>query len=188
MQYTQHKHISALTKVIYMGFKLYDHVIIKKNRLLGQIIDIHCTNGITIYTVESDHKGDRIDADYHSEWPLFVCRVDDIEHCHSTVLGLKSQESEKFLRFFSLIQSAAAQQGAVFFAQAGDGHDYQTPDMECEDMMGWLIPNSAVSVFESIWNAGDPDDSWTQYFCWAVWHEDNGSLRIRFEHMTGAVP
>ena len=102
--------------------------------------------------------------------------------------GIKSQESHEFLRYFALIKSAAAQQSAVFFAQAGDGHDHKTPDMECEDMMGWLIPNGIVSIFEPIWNAGDPDDSWTPYFCWAVWYEENGSIQVRFEHMTGAVP
>ena len=54
--------------------------------------------------------------------------------------GLRTQESDKFNKFFSLIQDEAKKHNAIFFADAGDGHDLETPELECEDMMGWLIP------------------------------------------------
>lgn len=59
-------------------FDLYDHVKIKKNGVTGQIIDITKGANGTVYTVESDTKGKRADADYPSEWPLYDCKSDEI--------------------------------------------------------------------------------------------------------------
>ena len=46
--------------------------------------------------------------------------------------GLKTQESGKFNRFWTLIQAAAAQENCVFFGYAGEGRDFSTDDMEGE--------------------------------------------------------
>ena len=43
--------------------------------------------------------------------------------------GLRKQESAKFNNFFAVIQAEAKKQGSVFFADAGDGNDFQTPTM-----------------------------------------------------------
>lgn len=59
-------------------FDLYDHVKIKKNGVTGQIVDIRKGASGTVYTVESDTKGNRADADYSSEWPLYDCKPDEI--------------------------------------------------------------------------------------------------------------
>ena len=59
-------------------FDLFDHVKIKKNGVKGQIIDITKSANGTVYTVESDTKGKRDDADYPSEWPLYDCKADEI--------------------------------------------------------------------------------------------------------------
>lgn len=59
-------------------FDLYDHVKIKKNGVAGQIIDIRKGTNGTVYTVESDTKGKRADADYPSVWPLYECKSDEI--------------------------------------------------------------------------------------------------------------
>ena len=50
--------------------------------------------------------------------------------------GLRSQESERFNAYFSLIQDQTEKQGMVFFADAGDGRDFETETMEGEDMIG----------------------------------------------------
>ena len=97
-----------------------------------------------------------------------------------TMRGLRTQESEKFNKFFSLIQSEAEKKGAVFFADAGDGREFETPDIEGEDMMGWLIPNEKTGEFEPLWETSDVDDSWTDFFLWAVWANDNGKIKIQF--------
>lgn len=61
-----------------MMFELYEHVKIKRNGIVGQIIDITEGENGAIYTVESDTKGKRSDADYPSEWPMYDCKSDEI--------------------------------------------------------------------------------------------------------------
>lgn len=62
-----------------MAFELYEHVRIKKNNVTGQIIDITSGENGTVYTVESDTKGKRADADYPGEWPLYDCKSTEID-------------------------------------------------------------------------------------------------------------
>lgn len=97
------------------------------------------------------------------------------------MVGLRTQESEKFNRFFALIQAEAEKQKATFFADAGDGNEFETATMEGEDMMGWLIPDDKVKEFEPLWMSSDVDDDWTDFFKWAVWSEVNGKITIQFE-------
>ena len=61
-----------------MNFGLYEHVRIKRNGIVGQIIDITKGENGTVYTVESATKGKRADADYPSEWPMYDCKSDEI--------------------------------------------------------------------------------------------------------------
>lgn len=96
--------------------------------------------------------------------------------------GLRSWESEKFNAFFEIVQSKAKSLEKVFFADAGDGNDFETPIMEGENIMGWLIPNEMVSEFEPIWMLDAVDDNkWSDYYMWAVWFESKGEIKIRFE-------
>ena len=62
-----------------MDFKLWEHVKIKKNGVIGEIIDISHNVYGKVYIVESDTKGEREDSDYPGEWPLYDCTEDDIE-------------------------------------------------------------------------------------------------------------
>lgn len=62
-----------------MTFEMFDHVRIKKNGLIGQIVDIINSKSGPEYTVESDVKGERDDADMPSEWPLYFCKQNEIE-------------------------------------------------------------------------------------------------------------
>lgn len=95
--------------------------------------------------------------------------------------GLRTQENEKFQRFFELIQREAKAHNAVFFADAGDGHEIETVELECEDMMGWLIPCAQAEQFERLWINSQIDDAWSDFFTWAVWHIDGGVISVRFE-------
>ena len=94
--------------------------------------------------------------------------------------GLRTQETDKFIRFFTVVQAEAKKHGAVFFADAGDGNDFETPEMECENMMGWLIPTARVEEFEPLWASAAVDDSWTEFFVWAVWSFANGAVKVMF--------
>lgn len=61
-----------------MTFELYDHVKISRNGVIGQIVDIMEGKTGTLYTVESDTKGMRDDADYPSEWPMYDCKSNEL--------------------------------------------------------------------------------------------------------------
>ena len=95
--------------------------------------------------------------------------------------GLRTRETEKFHRFFALVQAEAEKCDAVFFADAGDGHEFETNIMEGENMMGWLIPTDRVREFEPIWQASAVDDDWTEFFVWAIWAQDGNQVVIHFE-------
>lgn len=97
--------------------------------------------------------------------------------------GLKTRESERFNRFFQIIQDAAARQHAVFFAFAGDGRDLDLPDLEGEDMMGWLVPNGNIREFEAEWKTSNTEENlerWHEFFCFATWELVDGMVMIHF--------
>ena len=59
-------------------FELYEHVRIKKNSLVGTIVDISKDGSKEIFIIESDEKGKRSDG-YGGDYPLYWCSKDDIE-------------------------------------------------------------------------------------------------------------
>lgn len=87
--------------------------------------------------------------------------------------GLRTQETDKFKRFFSIVQDAAKKKNSVFFLDAGDGNDFKTDTLEGENLMGWLIPEDKLTDFEKEWNKGDVSDDWSQYYLWAIWENAN---------------
>lgn len=97
------------------------------------------------------------------------------------MLGLRTQESEKFNAFFNIIQEEAKAQAMVFFADAGDGNEFETDNLEGENMMGWLVPSEKAANFEEIWLADEVDDSWSDFFKWAIWSLNDGKINIKFE-------
>ncbi len=54
--------------------------------------------------------------------------------------GLRTKESIKFQKFFSIVQNEAIKRHSIFFLDAGDGNAFETTNLEGEDLMGWLIP------------------------------------------------
>jgi len=63
------------------------------------------------------------------------------------LLGLRTSESIRFERYFSIVQASAQKMNCVFFLDAGDGQEFETELLEGEDLMGWLIPMERVSAF-----------------------------------------
>jgi hypothetical protein len=99
--------------------------------------------------------------------------------------GLRTQESDRFNRFFRLIQEEASRQNAVFFAFAGEGNDLDLPELEGEDMSGWLVPQSCAEKFEAAWMADNSMvalEQWGGFFTWAVWEKHGGTVTISFEN------
>lgn len=60
------------------------------------------------------------------------------------------QENKKFEKFFELVQKAAKQKGCYFFLDCGQGKIFETNDIECEDLCGWLIPLKYTDEFERL--------------------------------------
>ena len=50
--------------------------------------------------------------------------------------GLRTQEGEKFERFFALVQKEALKQSCVFFLDSGEGHIFENESMEYSDLSG----------------------------------------------------
>ena len=94
--------------------------------------------------------------------------------------GLRKQETDKFNKFFSIVQDTAEKKDSVFFLDAGDGRDFTTDTLEGEDLMGWLIPKDKLSDFEKEWETGDVSDDWSDFYKWAIWENENNPI-IRFE-------
>ncbi len=66
------------------------------------------------------------------------------------MLGLRTQENDKFVKFFALVQKEADRLGSVFFLDCGQGKIFENNEMECEDLCGWLIPKEKAKEFECL--------------------------------------
>ena len=95
--------------------------------------------------------------------------------------GLRTQESNKFNKFFELVQSRAGEGGCVFFCDCGEGRDFETPEMEGEDLSGWLIPIKESKKFEKEFVKGRMDDDWYDSLVFCTWEADGESIDVRFK-------
>ena len=99
------------------------------------------------------------------------------------MLGLRTNESNKFIKYFEIVQTTAQSQGCVYFLDAGDGRDFENEECEGEDLMGWLIPDDMVSSFEKEWNSFDVSDAWSRFYTWAIWYNPDHPT-VKFERPT----
>ena len=95
--------------------------------------------------------------------------------------GLKTQEGEAFERFFEIVQKEAEKQDCVFFLFAGEGRDIILDGMEGEDLSGWLIPKDRANALEKDWMEDADMEHWAEWFIFAIWKEDEGTLSIEFK-------
>lgn len=96
------------------------------------------------------------------------------------MLGLRTNESEKFIKYFEIVQATAQRQGCAYYLDAGDGRDFENDLYEGEDLMGWLIPLDKASKFEQEWISGDVSDDWSRFYTWAIWNTPNNPT-IKFD-------
>ncbi len=98
--------------------------------------------------------------------------------------GLRTQESEKFNRFWELVQNEAATQNCVFFGDCGEGNDLVTETLEGENFSGWLVPKTQEGEFERFWEKGAVTDDWLDHMVWMEWEQTSGGVvKIRFEYI-----
>lgn len=95
--------------------------------------------------------------------------------------GLRTQENEKFLRFFAMVQAAAEKMDAVFFVDCGQGDVFENDKIECEDLCGWLIPCERVAEFEPLFLAnGEEQNEFDDFYRLADYVVDGDSVRVVF--------
>lgn len=87
--------------------------------------------------------------------------------------------------YWDLIVKEAKWKGGEFFFYTEEGRELTLPNMECEDISGWLIPNSLAEEFRNEFAEKDADEidpKWNKYFKKAVWDNSSGyGVTIKFE-------
>lgn len=98
------------------------------------------------------------------------------------MVGLRSQESTKFKKYFELVQEEAQKINHTFFLECGEGNEFSNDNMECEDLRGWLIPNKpdVIKSFEEEFNNDTVSDKWIDYIKWVEWKTINDTVIISF--------
>ena len=95
--------------------------------------------------------------------------------------GLRTEENDRFLRYFEIVQSYAKKQNSVFFMNFGQCDDIVFKDMELDCLFGWLIPNDMADNFEKIYLKSKVDDSWDDFCVWVTPIIESSKLSIIFE-------
>ena len=84
--------------------------------------------------------------------------------------GLRTQEGQKFEKFFALIQNEAMNEKKVFFLDSGEGQEFETDEMEGENLSGWLVPVKEADEFEKQFIKWDIDnEKWDDFYSFARW-------------------
>ena len=99
------------------------------------------------------------------------------------MVGIRSQENNKFVCFFERLQKEADNNGCVFFLDCGEGREFSTDILEGEDLTGWLIPKSKADEFGRLFADDANLDEWSEYLTFCEWSLDHGSLSFRFEKL-----
>ena len=97
------------------------------------------------------------------------------------MIGLRTQENDKFIKFFNIVQNYAAKINCIFFLDTGEGHDYTSDDLICQDLSGWLIPKTSSSEFEKDYLKYNNLDNWDNHYKFAVWNIENSNISIDFK-------
>lgn len=97
------------------------------------------------------------------------------------MLGLRTQESNEFIKFFKLVQDEAKKLNKVFFLDFGQCDDIPFNGMEVDSLFGWLIPNEDVEKFNAEFNKETSLSKWEEYSSWVIPNIEGDKLNIVFE-------
>lgn len=84
------------------------------------------------------------------------------------MLGLRTKEDEKFIRFFEIVQKEAEKNGFIFFLDFGECNDIQHKDMIIDELFGWKIPVGKAEEFEKVFNSRKNTSKWDKYCSWVI--------------------
>lgn len=100
------------------------------------------------------------------------------------MVGLRTQENSKFLKFWSIVQAAASKIGKTFFLDCGEGNEYEDDKIECETLSGWLIDNNKVNEFEKLFVNQEPiGEEWQDFTVFVDWKKENGEIKVKFDFL-----
>ncbi len=97
------------------------------------------------------------------------------------MLGLRGQETSKFLKFWKMIQDLANKSDKTFFLDCGEGNEFEDDNIECENLSGWLVPNSQVKEFDKLFQADKIDKKWEDCVAFVKWEFVGSEIKITFE-------
>lgn len=93
------------------------------------------------------------------------------------------ERSPLFQPFIALVQSEASKRGKVFFLESCQGNEFETSEMEGEDLVGWLVDKDRADELESQWskNVHDVDESFDEDFVHVGWTKKGNDVEIIFD-------
>ena len=97
------------------------------------------------------------------------------------MLGLRTQESNEFIKFFKLVQEEAKKLNKVFFLDFGQCDDIPFKGMEVDSLFGWLIPDEDVEKFNEEFIKEINLSKWDEYSTWVIPNIRGDKLDVVFE-------
>ena len=97
--------------------------------------------------------------------------------------GLRVQENNKFLKFWKIVQEEASKVNSVFFLDSGEGNEIETPEINAEDLSGWLIPKEQASEFDVLFKSFDNEkisQKFDNFYMIASWQKKQDSFSVTF--------
>jgi len=96
--------------------------------------------------------------------------------------GLRTQENEKFIKYFEMVQNEARKRECTFFCDCGLGDVLANDSIECESMCGWLIPEQHVAEFETIFQQNlEKQHDFDAFYCSVNFSVDEKSKNINID-------
>ena len=97
------------------------------------------------------------------------------------MLGLRTKDNDRFIKYFNLVQSEAQKLNCCFFIDFGQCDDIQFKDMEVDRLFGWLIPRKHIDAFNKEYIQSKVNEKWDKYCSWVIPEIIDDKLYINFE-------
>ena len=115
-----------------------------------------------------------------------MATISDTNKQQTAVRGIRflsDAEDERFMRFFGVVQDAAASMGKVFFLWTEEGNPLMTDELDGGDLSGWLVDDADADRFDQIWREQPLDlpEDLDDTFSIARWSQgEDGRISIEF--------
>lgn len=97
------------------------------------------------------------------------------------MVGLRTHENDKFLKFWKIVQDEAQKRDKTFFLDCGNGHSFEDDAIECEDLSGWLVDNDKADKFNKLFTSHTPiGDEWADNIVFVKWQKNRDAFSVKF--------